>query len=621
MINDEVSKWIERVTKAEEKWQEYYDLIDEIRDYYVNKRRKNKQNVFWSSVETLKPFIYFKPPMPYVERKDKKENGVLDAACQILERALTANLEKQDFDGVMKYARNDYLTIGFGLTYEKVNSVFKKVMIEKNDAEGGFTETEILDDVSVLTNYIDPQKVVVDCVHVRVWEDVQWVAQKIEMTKNEVIEQFGDGPASELLGDLVDDQQGEIETCVYKIWDKKNKKILYLSKEVSSRFLRVDDDVLNISGFFPFPKPVFATLANEGVIPVPDYVQIKCLLDELDGVNNRMRLVQQALKVSGAFDGSFPELANILNQDVTLVQISDFEKVREKGGIKGFIEFVPIEQYVRTLQALAERRGMLINAIFEITGVSDIMRGNSNPSETATAVNKKTNFGTLRNQDRQNDFQRFLTDVLKIKAELICEQTPEDQLARFGSHLKPEDVKAAVVLLKTEKLRNLTLGIETDVAFNLSEEEMRTNAAVMKIHQMVIGAFGVISAQPLLLPLYKQMIESMVATLPQARQFAGVVSSVFENVQEDLLKKDDKPEPAVMKAQLELLKNKNDFEIKKQTNAIKQEEVNLKKQIEADKVALTNKEMNLQAELEAAKLAHGDQSKTNISTGYVKGFK
>ena len=119
--------------------------------------------------------------------------------------------------------------------------------------------------------------------------------------------------------------------------------------------MRVDDDVLNISGFFPFPKPVFATLANEGVIPVPDYVQIKCLLDELDGVNNRMRLVQQALKVSGAFDGSFPELANILNQDVTLVQISDFEKVREKGGIKGFIEFVPIEQYVRTLQALAEQ--------------------------------------------------------------------------------------------------------------------------------------------------------------------------------------------------------------------------------------------------------------------------
>lgn len=617
---DEVSKWIGRLTTAEEKWQEYYDLIDEIRDYYTNKRRKNKQNVFWSSVETLKPFVYFKPPMPYVQRKDKKENPIQDAACQILEKALIANLEKQDFDGVIKYARNDYLTIGFGLTYEKVNTVFKKMTLTKTGDEDALLQTEVLDDVSVLTNYIDPQKVVIDCTHVHVWEDVEWVAQKIEMTKAEVLEQFGEDAATELLGDASNEEQRQRETCVYKIWDKKHKRILYLSKEVLSRFLRVDDDVLNISGFFPFPKPVFATLSNNGLIPVPDYVQIKCLLDELDGVNNRMRLVQQALKVSGAYDGSFPELANILSQDVTLVQISDFEKVREKGGISGFMEFAPIEQYVNTLQALAERRKMLIGAIYEITGVSDIMRGNSNPTETATAVTKKTNFGTLRNQDRQNDFQRFLTDVLKIKAELICEQTPAEKLAQFGAHLKAEDVKAAIILLKTEKLRNLTLGIETDVAFNLSEEEARTNAAVMKIHQLVVGAFGVISAQPLLLPLYKQMIESMVATLPQARQFMSVIESIFENVKRELLNK-NQPDPEMMKAQIELLKHQNDYEIKRQANAIKQEEVNLKKQIEADKVALTNREMNLQAGLEAAKMVRGDKSKTNISTGYAKGFK
>lgn len=619
-MNEEVLKWIDRIEKAESCWRDYYDLIDEIRNYYTNKRRKNKQNIFWSSIETLKPFIYFKPPVPYVQRKDKKENAVLDAACQILEKALVSDLEKQDFDGVIKYARNDYLTIGLGLTYEKVNTVFKKTILPRAD---GTDEKilEVLDDISILTNYIDPKNVVIDCTHVRVWEDVSWVAQKIEMTKAEVIEQFGIETANGLLRDGGEDEEMERETCVYKIWDKKNKKILYLSKEIGERFLRVDEDVLNISGFFPFPKPVFATLSNDGVIPVPDYVQIKCLLDELDGVNTRMQLVQQALKVSGAYDGSFPELANILNKDVTLVEISDFEKIREKGGLSGFMEFAPIEQYINTLQALAERRKMLIGAIFEITGVSDIMRGNSSPSETATAVNKKTNFGTLRNQDRQNDFQRFVTDVLKIKAELICEQMPADELKKFGNGVNPEYLEAAVVLLKEEKLRNLTLGIETDVAFNQSEEEAKTNQAVIKIHQMIMGAFGVISAQPLLLPLYKQMIESMVVTLPQARQFASVVEGVFEEIQKDFSKKDDKPEPEMLKAQLELLKNRNDFEIKKQANAIKQEEVDLKKQIEADKVALTKKEMNLQAGLEAAKLARGDKSKTNISTGYVKGFK
>ena len=136
-----------------------------------------------------------------------------------------------------------------------------------------------------------------------------------------------------------------------------------------------------------------------------------------------------------------------------------------------------------------------------------------------------------------------------------------------------------------------------------------------------MGAFNVISAQPLLLPLYKQMIESMAVTLPQARQFSSVIESVFESVQHEF-SKEDKPDPEMIKATTELLKNQNDFEIKRQANTIKQEEVNLKKQVEADKVALTNKEMDLQAGLQAAKLRQQNKGevKTNISTGYVKGF-
>ena len=116
-----------------------------------------------------------------------------------------------------------------------------------------------------------------------------------------------------------------------------------------------------------------------------------------------MKLTMQALKVSGAYDNSFPELADILSKDVTLVSVSDFSKLRESGGIRGIIDFVPLEQYVAALEQLAKRRQDVINNIFEITGVSDIMRGSSSGADTATAIIKKTNFGTLRNQDRQND--------------------------------------------------------------------------------------------------------------------------------------------------------------------------------------------------------------------------
>lgn len=636
-MNDEVKKWIDRISSAEKKWQVYHDLIKDIREYYKNEKKKNKQNIFWSSIETLKPFIYFKPPVPYVERKSKTANPVEDVACKILEKALNQNLEAQDFDGVIKYARNDYLISGLGLTYEKYVPSFKTVTVEAAEIIGSspiMTEQsatmEVLDSAKVETSYIDPQKLIFDCNHVNVWEDCEWAAQIIEMTKGEVIEQFGKDIADKLI-DKMNPLENELDkaTNVYRIWDKKDGKIIYLSKEVKDEFLRVDDDVLKIEGFYPFGKPLFATLANDGLIPVPDYSEIKCQLDELDGVNSRMRLTMQALKVSGAYDGSFPELANLLDKDVTLIEVSDFDKIREKGGIEGFVGFMPIGQYIDALQALAERRAQLIQAIYEITGVSDIMRGNSDPSETATAVTKKTNFGTLRNQDRQNDMQRYLTDVLKIKAEIICEMWTPELLAQYAEpDTQPDIVMQAIALLKTDKIRNLTLGIETDTSFMQDEEADKTLNAVKTIHEMVTAAFQVVSAQPALLPLYKQMIDSVVVTLPNTRQFSAAIDETFARIEAELAQPEqEQPNPDMIRAQADMaraqadqVKNANEFQIKQEANAIKQEEVELKKKIEDNKVMMANKEAEMQFALKQEELARQGQTNENITTGYVGAF-
>lgn len=618
-MNEEVKKWIDRISSAEKKWKIYHDLIKEIRDYYKNDKKKNKQNIFWSSIETLKPFIYFKPPTPYVERKSKTDNPVEDCACKMLEKALVHNLESQDFDGVIKYARNDYLLSGLGLTYEKYVPTFKTVMQEVVTPDAVMNaEVEVLDSAKVETTYIDPQKLLMDCNHVAVWEDCEWVAQIIEMTKQEVIDQFGEQIAGKILDAGLDEQEErERQTEVYRIWDKKDGKIIYLSKEVKDEFLRVDDDVLKIEGFYPFAKPVFATLANDGLIPVPDYSEIKCQLDELDGVNTRMRLTMQALKVSGAYDGAFPELANLLNKDVTLIEVNDFEKVREKGGIEGFVGFMPIAQYIDALQALAERRAQLIQAIYEITGVSDIMRGNSDPSETATAVTKKTNFGTLRNQDRQNDFQRYLTDVLKIKAEILCEMLTPELLAQYAEpETQPDILMAAIELLKTDKIRNLTLGIETDTSFMQDEEADKTLNAVKTIHEMITSAFQVVSAQPALLALYKQMIDSVVVTLPNTRQFSTAIDETFSRIEAELAQPTPpQPDPDLIRAQAEVTKNQNEFQVKQEANAIKQEEVELKKQAEDNKVMMAKYEADLQYDLKKS----GEED-ANITTGYVKAF-
>lgn len=561
-------KWQQKIQAAEKKYAEYYDLTTEIREYYRNARRRNKQNIFWATVETLKPFLYFKQPTPFVVRSSKTAGDVENLAATILERALYWNMKQFDFDSVVKYARNDFLLSGMGVLWEQYNPSFYRV------GDAFLKNHEQVDTV-----YVNPTNFLADTQQVDVWEDVTWIARKTCLDLDEVAENFAPAAVEYLAAHFGDSAR----ITVYEIWDKPTKSVYFYSPEYPVDFLDVYEDSLHLSGFFPCPKPIMATLSNDGIIPVPDYVEIKNLLDELDGVNNRMRLTMQALKVSGCYDSSFPELANILDKDVTLISLSDFEKLKDAGGIKGIIDFAPIDQYVSALSTLAQRRQTLISSIYEVTGVSDIMRGSSKVGETATAVMQKTNFGTLRNQDRQNDMQRFLKDLLKIKAEIICEQFAPEFLLSF---LNPNECKdmdtalKAVKLLKSDKLRSMIIDLETDGCFDLEKDEQKTLTVLKNVHEIISQAFGIVSQQPALLPLYRQMLESAVATMPRARQFDAVMEQAFGKIAQDLNtpEAEDKQLPQ-NNAVLELQKQKNDqdFAIKKEQNQIKREELNLKK--------------------------------------------
>lgn len=616
--NDLYEKWVARIEKAEKKYEDYHELIKEIRGYYKNERRRNKSNIFWSSIETLKPFLYFKAPKIYVERKSKQNNPVEAKAARMLEKALEWNMEQFDFDSAVKYARNDYLLSGCGILLEKYVPTFKQV------AEGDGI-IDVVDSEKIETVYIDPVDFIADVEKVGIWENCTWVARVIDMTKKEVAAQFGKKEFDIIDGDA---DKEDKNTKVYEIWDRQSKKVLYLCRSFVGEILK-EVDLPDLSYVLPLPKPIYTTQTNDSLIPVPDYSEIKFLLDELDGIINRMRLTMQALKVSGCYDNAFPELANILDKDITLISLSDFDKLKEAGGISGIIDFMPIQQYIETLATLATQRQDVVAQIYEITGVSDIMRGNSDPNETATAVTKKTNFGTLRNQDRQNDMQRFITDLLKIKAEMICELFQDETLLQFAGEVD-EAALAALQLLRQDKTRNLIVGIETDTSFNQENEAEKTLEAVKIVNDMVTQAFQFVSAQPALLPLYKQMIESVVVTLPTTRQFETVIDEVFNHIAQELAQPDQpdaseqeaqaKAQAEMAKTQLQAQKNQQDFAIKQEQNAIKREELAEKAQVDNEKLALTNKEMDAQIALKQAELAIKGQTNANVTTGYVGAF-
>lgn len=606
----EVNEWLVKISHAENAYRDYHKLFGDIRKYYRNETKSDKQNIFWSSIETLKPFLYFKQPKPYIERKEKSADRIHNLACKMLEKALYWDLEQFDFDSCIKYARNDFLLGGMGMVIERYKPTFGIV----EDISGNRLEVKI--DEQVNTEYLDPVCFIADSDKVGIWEDCTWFAVKQYMTIEEAAVSFGNDIRS-VLADNVGEESKSIE--VYEIWDKKSRRVLYLSKLCPRRFLKVIENGLALSGFYPLPKPLLATCTNDSLIPVPDYIQIKPLLDELDGVTSRMEKTMKALKVSGCYDNAFPELASILNKDITLVSISDFDRLKSAGGIKNIVDFMPIDQYITALQSLAQRRQDIVNSIYEITGVSDIMRGTSNAGDTATAITKKTNFGTLRNQDRQNDMQRFIADLFKIKAEIICEQFDTDKLLSFLPPLERNttEAAAAVTLLKTNKLRGMVLGIESDITFGEGDQAKKNIDAITTVHNMIGQAFDVVSKQPALLDLYRQMISGVVACLSNARQYESVLENCFDKIAREFNEPDekgDKNNAAQTALQIQIQKSLWDYQIKKEQNDLKRAEILLRHQEEQNKNMLTNKEMELQAALKAA------GKNADITTGLVKKF-
>lgn len=635
----EVEKWLKRISAAEKKYNDYYNLIKETREFYKDCRGMSRQdghyNIFWSTVETLKPFLYFKQPKPYIERGSKSSGKAEKLACDILTKALEWDLQQFDFDSIIKYARNDFLISGCGIIWERYRPEFKQVPAAFDPER----TIEVKSSEKVISEYVNPEHFLADCDQVGIWEDVSWIARKIFMSRQEAAEVFGAANCINLTGSREGDDKNK-EICIYEIWDKTSRRVYWLAREKTDDFLKVADNPLGISGFFPCPKPVFATMTNDSIIPVPDYCLIKELLSELNGINTRMRLTMQALKISGAYDNSFPELAGILNKDVTLVAAKDFQRLKDAGGLRGILDFVPIEQYITALEQLAQRRQDVITQIYEVTGVSDIMRGNADSAETATAVTKKTNFGTLRNQDRQNDMQRFIRDLFAIKAEIICEQFSADTLLGFlppDQRSQPEAVMA-VALLKDEKMRGMSLDIENENVFNAEEESQKTLEGIRSLNELIAAALPNVSQQPLLLPLYRSMIEAVCASLPKARPFEAVIEKVFADVAAELAQPEPPQQPD---RQLQIERDK--LAIEKEKNQLKARELDIKEKSENAKVLLTDQEMKLQNSLKIQQLAderkkivnnrepvviHDKQPvpvtpkkvDANISTGLVKGF-
>ena len=441
-------RWLLELKLADKRESDWRKTSRSIIDRYRgNNRKKNSFNILWSNTETLMPAIYNSLPKPDVRRRFKDADPVGKAVSDILSRCLEFSIDNEQFDTSIKFDLLDMLLGGRGISRVRYVPSLKQVGgTDNEEKEIESPETEALE--SEQSEELEWEQVVIEHVQYddfrigpgKTWEEVQWVAFHHRMTRDDLVEKFGEKGRIMHLEDAQDeDVQKEDEdtadafktASVWEIWDKEDKRVLFISSAAVEP-LQVIDDPLNLSSFFPIPRPIYAICDNSSMIPVPLFTQYQEQADELDRISTRLNRIIDALKVRGIYDSTMTEVSELLKgQDNDLIPAENAAAWLERGGIEKAIWMMPIDKAAQVVVILTNQREACKNVIYEINGLGDILRGATNSNETLGAQQIKAQWGTMRISTLQRELQRYIRDAMRIMAEIISEKFQLETLQKM----------------------------------------------------------------------------------------------------------------------------------------------------------------------------------------------
>lgn len=616
--------WLRHIEDYEKKASKWHNRANKIIDKYTDEkehRATSEYNILWSNVQTLLPALFDRAPTPNIERRFNKSDVVGKEASTMLERSTSYFIDTDDFSDKVRQAVLDRLLVGRGNVWARYSPTIEAVQPEFNAAA-----TQISDDVEERVKYED---VVFDFVAwddfghtiARTWQEVRAVWRRVFMDRADLEARFPEIGNKIPLNAKADGSDSEAEKDraeIYEIWDKKKKRVLWLCKE-HDEILDEKDDPLKLKDFFPCPKPLYATISNKSLIPTPDYVIYQDQARELDTLTGRINLLLEAVRVAGVYDASAAGVAELVSGGSSnkLIPIDQYAILGEKGGLKGIIEYLPIEQIVNVIQRLYEARERLKSDLYEITGMSDIIRGASNPNETATAQQLKGQYASMRLGDMQKDVARFCRDLVRITAEIVAGLFSIETIAKISSSDLPtqqdkamlmiqaqqtgqqpdadamqkptlEDVDA---LLKDDAARCFRISIETDSTIKVDQEaEKQARTEFLT----AAGGFIQQAAQiqvPELQPLLMDMLLFGIRGFKAARE----IESSFEEAQQKLEDKANQPpQPPQPDPALELDKARlqSEEKLKGAELQLKAQELGMRQQ--EQQAALALKQIDLQ---------------------------
>ena len=614
-------RWMAEITQAESELKDFFTKGRNVVKKFIDERdavssSQKRFNVFNANVGILEASLYSTIPTIDVSRKffDQKDD-VGRVAGMMLQRCVQQDMDEDEsnFDQVMRQCVTDRLVAGLGTCWLRLE-----------------TETEDQDELGEDGNplqAIKDQDVCIDYVFwedflyspCRVWGERRWVGRKVPMTRDQLIKRFGEKLGKRIGMDYDTKRRDAVEmmqsnsvfkrACIYEIWDRESKEVIWFSKSVDE-LLDVKKDPLGLGDIFePCPKPMFANLTTSKCVPKPDYVMIQDQYLELDETNNRISLLIVACKVVGVYDKSADGIQRMLTEgyDNILIPVDNWAMFAEKGGVKGQIDWLPLEQVVQSLNQLQIHREAVKAQIYELTGISDIVRGSTRASETLGAQEMKAKFASVRIQRLQDEVTRFAEAILQIKAAIIVRHFDPQVIAKMSNIENTESVELALpalALLKgNEDALEWRVSIQADSMAMVDYNQQKTERSefMNSVATFLQSASTVGQGNPKLIPLMLEMLQFGIAGFRVSKDLESTFDKYIKEFNDELEAQKNappKPDPEMLKMQAEQQAEQQKMQMDMQ---MKQQDAQLKQQSQQADIQMKMQESQAELQMEKQK--------------------
>ena len=620
--DNEFAKWQARTKKIIKRYR------DDTRGQTLTESAKF--NILWSNVQTLRPAVYAKLPKADIGRRFGDNDPVGRVAGQLLERAIDFEIEHYpDYRSTMSYCVEDRFLGGRGTAWVRYEPHTAPIGIE-DDGVSVTGDIEQGEGAPPQMERIEYECAPVDYVHwrdfghstARTWEEVGQVWRWVYMTREALVERFGEEMAAKIpldqgpepLNAYNENKRLYNRAKICELWDKETQKVYWFSKGMP-QIIDVRDDPLGLEGFFPCPRPLYATTTSDTLVPVPDFVLYQDQAMELDILSDRIDGLVKSLRVRGVYDASQPALQRLMTEgdNNALIPVDKWMAFSEKGGLKGSIDLLPLDTLANALLNCYRAREDIKSQIYEITGIADIIRGVSAASETATAQQIKGQYAGLRLRSMQEEVAMFAAELIRLKAQVMCmHYQPETILAyAAASQMTPADqqlIPQALELIRDKPLRSFRVDIASDSLVMLDENQNKQDRLqfLQAFGGFLAQALPVGQASPEMVPMMMELLRFGMQAFKAARPIEGQIDATLQQLAQ-AAQQQQQPDGEQQGKQAEL-QQKGQLEQGRMQMEAALQQAKLQQQMQMEqlknqtKMAMEQQKQQFEAQLEAMKL-------------------